>query len=96
MTGTVLVVGLAIAVVVVASRILSRRRSGIPHPVFLVVAGAAAGLVPGSPAVHLNPRLVFLGFLPPLVFHAGVVTSPPELRVNATAIGLSALGVVHR
>ncbi|HET6811071.1 MAG TPA: Na+/H+ antiporter [Acidimicrobiales bacterium] len=93
MTGSVLAAGLAIAVVVVASRALSQR-SGIPYPVFLVVAGAAASFIPHLPAVHLQPRVVFLGFLPPLVYHAGLVTSPRELRANAAPIGLGALGLV--
>lgn len=91
--GGALGVGLAVAVVVVASRLLARR-TGIPYPVFLVVAGAAAGFLPGVPAVRLDPQVVFLGFLPPLVYHAGLVTSPRELRANALPIGLGALGLV--
>lgn len=86
-------VGLAAGVVVVASRTLARR-SGVPYPVFLVVAGALVSLLPGVPVVTLDPRLVFLGLLPPLVYHAGVVTSPRELRANALPVGLSALGLV--
>lgn len=65
-----LAVGLAIAAMVVASRALSRR-TGVPYPVFLVLAGAAAAFVPGLPVIHLEPKVVFLGFLPPLVYHAG-------------------------
>lgn len=92
MTGA-LGVGLAVAAVVVTSRLLARR-TGLPYPVFLVVAGAAAGFVPGIPAIRLDPNVVFLGFLPPLVYHAGLVTSPRELRANALPIGLGALGLV--
>ena len=86
-------IALAIAVVMVVSRTLSRR-IGIPYPVFLVVAGAAASFLPNVPPIHLNPEVVFLGFLPPLVYHAGIVTSPRELRANAMPIGLGALGLV--
>ncbi|HEY1633529.1 MAG TPA: Na+/H+ antiporter [Acidimicrobiales bacterium] len=93
MTASLLGVGLAMAVVVVASRALSQR-SGLPYPVFLVVAGAAASFAPHVPAIHLDPRVVFLGFLPPLVYHAGLVTSPRELRANALPISLGALGLV--
>ena len=93
MTGSLLAVGLAIAAVVVVGRALAQR-TGIPYPVFLVVAGALAAFVPRVPAVHLEPRVVFLGFLPPLVYHAGVITSPRELRANALPIGLGALGLV--
>lgn len=91
--GSLVAVGLPIAVVVVLSRGLSRR-SGLPYPVFLVVAGAVASFVPDVSPVHLSPRIVFLGFLPPLVYHAGLVTSPRELRANALPIGLGALGLV--
>lgn len=93
MRATALIVGLGLAGVVVLSRWLSRR-SGLPYPVFLVMAGAAASFVPHVPQLRLEPRLVFLGFLPPLVYHAGFVTSPRELRANAVPIGLSAFGLV--
>ncbi|HET6795114.1 MAG TPA: Na+/H+ antiporter [Acidimicrobiales bacterium] len=93
MRGTALAVGFALAAVVVGSRFLARR-SSVPYPVFLVVAGAAASFVPHIPEVRLDPKVVFLGFLPPLVYHAGFVTSPRELRANAAPIGLSALGLV--
>ncbi len=85
--------GLAIAVVMVASRALSQR-SGVPYAVFLVVAGAAVSFIPGVQVPQLGPRVVFLGFLPPLVYHAGAATSPRELRAHAVPIGLSAFGLV--
>lgn len=88
-----LVVGLAIAGVVVGSRSLSRW-TGIPYPVFLVVAGAVASMIPHVPRITLDPRVVFLGFLPPLVYYAGQSTAPRELRANAVPIGLGALGLV--
>lgn len=93
MTGSMLIVGLAIAAVVVASRSLARR-TGVPYPVFLVVAGAVASVLPDIPRITLDPDVVFLGFLPPLVYHAGQATSPRELRANAVPIGLGALGLV--
>ncbi|MGH9083494.1 MAG: Na+/H+ antiporter, partial [Acidimicrobiales bacterium] len=92
-TSSLLGVGLAMAVVVVASRALARR-TGVPYPVFLVVAGAAGSFVPGVPAIHLDPKVVFFGFLPPLIYHAGLVTSPRELRAHALPIGLGAFGLV--
>ena len=89
MTGSMLVVGLAIAVVVVSSRSLGRRIA-VPYQAFLVVAGAVASLLPHVPRITLDPRIVFLGFLPPLVYHAGQTMSPRELRANAVPIGLGA------
>lgn len=93
MTSSLFVAGLVIAIVVVTSRALSVR-AGVPYPVFLVVTGAAVSFVPHMPALTLQPQVVFLGFLPPLVYHAGLVTSPRELRANALPIGLGALGLV--
>ncbi len=92
-TASYLGAGLVIAISVVASRTLARR-SGIPYPVFLVVAGAGAGFLPHVGGTALDPRIVFFGFLPPLVYHAGLVTSPRELRAHAWPIGLGALGLV--
>ena len=89
----VLVAGLLLAAVLVLSRTLARR-SGIPYPVFLVVAGAAVDFLPGMPSVRLSPDVVFYGFIPPLVYYAGLGTSPRELRANALPIGLSAFGLV--
>ena len=87
------VVGLAIAVVILGSRLLSARVAA-PYPVFLVLAGAGASYLPGLPAVRLDPNVVFLIFLPPLVYHTAFVSSARELRANAMPIGLSALGLV--
>ena len=92
-SGTALVGAAVIAAVLVVSRALARR-SRVPRPVFLLVAGAAVSFLPGMPTIRLDPQVVFLGFLPPLVYHAGFLTSPRELRANAVPIGLGALGLV--
>jgi CPA1 family monovalent cation:H+ antiporter len=43
----------------------------IPYPIVLVVGGLAIGLVPGLPVFELDPDVVFLVFLPPLLHSAG-------------------------
>ncbi len=50
-----------------------------PYPIVLVVAGAALGFLPHMPKVQLSPNLVFLLFLPPLLF------SPRIKRLGATS-----------
>ena len=92
-TGAYLGAGFLVALVMVGGRTLARR-TGIPYPVFLVVAGIAAGFVPRLGTIRLDPNVVFLGFLPPLVYHAGIGTSPRELRAHALPIGLGAFGLV--
>jgi CPA1 family monovalent cation:H+ antiporter len=66
----------------------------IPYPILLVVAGSALGLMPGLPAVHLNPDIVFLVFLPPILWSAAYFTSWREFRRNLRPISLLAVGLV--
>ena len=80
---------LAIVALVTLARVLS-----IPYPVFLVVGGLAIGLVPGIPEVRLDPDLVLLIFLPPLLYAAAFFSSLRELKANVGPISLLAVGLV--
>lgn len=66
----------------------------IPYPIFLVLGGLALGLLPGLPAVTLHPDLVFLVFLPPILWAAAYFTSWREFRRNLRPISLLAVGLV--
>lgn len=90
---TTFLVALAIAVVVLVSRLWSRRLD-LPDPVLLVVLGLVASFVPDVPSVQLSPDVVFLFFLPPLVYHAGFFTAPRETRAYAIPIGVAAVALV--
>lgn len=54
--------------------------ASIPYPIVLVLGGLAIGFIPGGPSFELNPDVVFLIFLPPLLQSAGYWASPRELR----------------
>ncbi|MGH2549602.1 MAG: Na+/H+ antiporter, partial [Thermomicrobiales bacterium] len=69
-------------------------RTSIPYPIFLVVGGLAFGLIPGMPAIELDPDMVFLLFLPPILFSAAYSTSWREFRYSLRPIGLLAIGCV--
>ena len=69
-------------------------RLRVPYPVFLVVAGIAIGLIPGGPDITLEPDVVFLVFLPPLLYAAGFRASPRDLRAEAGRITLLAVVLV--
>ncbi len=84
---------LALAVLVVTLGALAKRVK-LPYPIVLVLGGLLLSLVPGIPAVRLNPDLVFYGFLPPLLFSAAFNTSWRDLRRNAVSILLLAFGLV--
>src|SRR5919201_7168115 len=56
------------------------RRWGLPHPVLLVLGGAALALTPGLPRVSIDPEVVFLGFVPPLLYWTALTTSLREFK----------------
>jgi len=85
-------VGLAVAIAVIASLALSRQ-TRVPAPCFLVLAGLAVSFAPHVEAIRLPPQLVFYGFLPPLLYAAAFLTAPLEVRRNWVAILLLALGL---
>ncbi len=86
-----IVFALLIAATVLA---IAARRIGIPYPIVLVLGGLAIGFVPGLPAIELAPDVVFLLFLPPILFAAGYFTSIRDLHANIRPIALLAVGLV--
>jgi Na+/H+ antiporter len=66
----------------------------VPYPILLVLGGLALAFIPGMPTVDLDPRLVFVAFLPPLLYAGAYFTSLRELRSNMTEIALLAVGLV--
>ena len=70
-------IGLLIGIVVIAT-IADRLR--IAYPILLVVAGIGVALIPVHHRVELDPDLVLLVFLPPLIYDASLDTSARELR----------------
>jgi monovalent cation/hydrogen antiporter len=66
----------------------------MPYPILLVLGGLVLGFVPGVPRAELPPDLVLVLFLPPLLYQAAFFSSPRDLRANARAITLLAVGLV--
>jgi CPA1 family monovalent cation:H+ antiporter len=86
-----LVLGLLVVVAVLA---LVSHRLHVPYPIVLVLGGLALALVPGLPPVSLAPDVVFLLFLPPLIFSGGWYTSIRDFKANLRPIGLLSIGLV--
>ena len=84
---------LAIMLAVVVLSLLARRLH-IPYPIFFVVGGTLLGFIPGLPQVRLNPELIFLLVLPPLLFPAALFTSWRDFRANKRPILSMAIGLV--
>jgi Na+/H+ antiporter len=92
MIGTVeIFVGMLLAVAALA---WLARRLHIAYPILFVIGGLALALIPGVPRVTLNPELVFLFFLPPLLFPAALFTPWRDFRENLRPISLLAVGLV--
>jgi hypothetical protein len=66
----------------------------VPYPIALVLVGLAAGAIPGLPEVVIEPDVLFLVFLPPLLASAGFYSSPRELRAEWRPLTVLALGAV--
>ncbi len=73
---------------------LVARKVHIPIPILFVIGGLLLGTVPKVPKVRLDPDLVFLFFLPPLLFPAALFTSWRDFRANLRPISLLAVGLV--
>src|SRR5215207_1641024 len=80
---------LAVATLVTLARVMS-----VPYPIFLVLGGLAIGFVPGMPDVELDPELVLLIFLPPLLYSSAFFASLRDLRRNVGPISLLSVGLV--
>src|SRR6266446_6469064 len=72
---------------------LVARRFDLPTPALLVVGGVLVALVPGLPVVRFDPQLVFLVFIPPLLYRASLQASYRDVRANFRPI--LSLGVGH-
>ena len=83
-----------VLLVAVAGLVQLSRVFGVPYPTFLVLGGLALGLIPGLPETRLPPNLVFLIFLPPLLYSAAFFFSPRQFKVYIRPIALLGIGLV--
>jgi len=86
-----LVLALLIAV---ATLVTIARGLGIAYPILLVIGGLLLGLVPGVPRIRIDPDLIYLLVLPPLLYAAAFFTPLRRLRANLGTVGSLAIGLV--
>ena len=85
---------------VVALLTVASRRIGVPYPILMVLGGLAlgfvlaSGIIPGLSRVELEPDVVLLMFLPPILFSAAYLSSPRELWRSVRPISLLAFWLV--
>jgi monovalent cation/hydrogen antiporter len=83
-----------VLLVAVAALATLANRIGVPYPILLVLGGLTLGFVPGLPRIELEPDVVFLLFLPPLLYVSALFTSWRDFRANLRPISLLAIGLV--
>ncbi|WP_260704348.1 Na+/H+ antiporter [Edaphobacter flagellatus] len=80
--------------VMVAAFAVMAHRLKVPYPIVLVLAGLVLSFVPHMPKIPLDPNLVFVIFLPPLLYSAAWSVSWRDFRRNLLIISLLAVGLV--
>jgi hypothetical protein len=80
--------------VVVPTLSVVARALRVPYPIVLVLGGLPLGFIPGVPDIALDPELVLVLFLPPVLYVTAFFANLRELRADARAISLSAVPLV--
>ena len=84
---------LALVAIVCAGSALGRKIN-VSVPLLLVLAGVLCSFLPFVPRIELNPELVLVGLLPPLLYAAALQTSLFDFSSNRRSIGLLSVGYV--
>jgi len=66
----------------------------LPYPILLVIAGIAIGFIPSMGEIEINPEIIFLLFLPPLLYDASFNISTKDFKTNINTISTLAISLV--
>jgi CPA1 family monovalent cation:H+ antiporter len=83
---------LLLAAVVLLAMVAERRR--VPHAVAFVLGGLVIGLLPFAPEVRISPDLIFLVFLPAILYPSAFRFAAEDFRFVARPVTLLAVGLV--
>jgi Na+/H+ antiporter len=81
-----------LAVLISLSAVIDKLK--LPNPVFLVIVGLMIGFVPGLPGLVMDPDIVFLVFLPPLLYDAAFRSSWHDFKTNIKPISVLGISLV--
>ncbi len=87
-TVVIILMALAIVLSVVAPKLR------IPYPILLLIAGISVGFIPRFQGISISPDVVFLIFLPPMLYSAAHSISIPEFRKNLQTISYLAITLI--
>ena len=85
------ILGLLAAVIALAEL---AKKTRVPYPTLMVMAGLLISVMPGMPKLDLDPDLIFLVFLPPILYSAAWNTWLEDFRRHAGPISFLAIGLV--
>ena len=80
------------AILISLTAIANKRK--LPYPVLLVAAGLIIGFIPQLPDLALDPDVIFLIILPPLLYDAATKTSWHEFKISIRPISALAITLV--
>ncbi|WP_316634700.1 Na+/H+ antiporter [uncultured Flavobacterium sp.] len=69
-------------------------KAKLPYPILLVIVGVAIGFIPTMTEIEINPEIIFLIFLPPLLYDASFNISPKHFKTNLSTISTLAIPLV--
>lgn len=69
-------------------------KAKLPYPILLVIVGIAIGFIPTMTEIEINPEIIFLIFLPPLLYDASFNISQKDFKTNIHTIGTLAIWLV--
>lgn len=81
-------------IVTVSLLVMLGQKLRISYPIFLVLGGLCISFIPGMPHIRIDPELIFLIFLPPLLFDAAWNTSWRDFWRWRRVISVFAFGLV--
>ncbi|WP_291153369.1 Na+/H+ antiporter [Flavobacterium sp. UBA7680] len=81
-----------LAIVIGLSAFADKAR--LPYPILLIIVGIAIGFIPTMTEIQINPEIIFLIFLPPLLYDASFNISPKDFKTNLNTIGTLAITLV--
>jgi CPA1 family monovalent cation:H+ antiporter len=69
-------------------------KAKLPYPILLVIVGVGIGFIPTMNEIEINPEIIFLLFLPPLLYDASFNISPKDFKTNISTISTLAITLV--
>lgn len=87
---TIIIIILAIVIGISAFA----EKAKLPFPILLVIVGVAIGFIPTMNEIEINPEIIFLIFLPPLLYDASFNISPKHFKTNLSTISTLAIPLV--